>query len=130
MGHMVAKDIYGSLGEKIDNLTVHAPQTRTFHAMLRELYSPEEAELIARMPFTLSTLDRIAKVTGRDRTELEPLLTGLCDKGLVVDLLLGGTYRYMPAPFVIGIFEFTMMRMSSDDSGHRQALEAVQRLLS
>lgn len=117
MGHMVAKDLYGSLGEKIDNLTVRTPQTETFRAMLRELYSPEEAELIVRMPFSLSTLDRIAKVTGRDRNEIEPLLTGLCEKGLVVDLLLGGTYRYMPAPFVIGIFEFTMMRMSGDDPG-------------
>ncbi|MBS1173304.1 MAG: 4Fe-4S protein [Proteobacteria bacterium] len=115
MGHMVAKDIYGSLGQKIDNLTVRTPQTETFHAMLRELYSPEEAELIVGMPFALSTLDRIARVTGRDRNEIEPLLTRLCDKGLVVDLLLGGSYRYMPAPFVIGIFEFTMMRMSGDD---------------
>ena len=115
MGHMVAKDIYGSLGQKIDNLTVRTPQTETFHAMLRELYSPEEAELIVGMPFALSTLDRIARVTGRDRNEIEPLLTRLCEKGLVVDLLLGGSYRYMPAPFVIGIFEFTMMRMSGDD---------------
>jgi ferredoxin len=115
MGHMVAKDSYGALGKTIDNLSVHAPQTETFRAMLRELYSPDEAELIARMPFTLATLDRIAAVTGRDRKDLEPLLTGLCEKGLVVDLLIGDSYRYMPAPFVIGIFEFTMMRMSSDD---------------
>jgi ferredoxin len=111
---MVAKDIYGSLGEKIDNLTVRTPQTETFRAMLRELYSPEEAELIITMPFTLSTLDRIARVAGRGSEQIEPLLTGLCEKGLVVDLLLGGTYRYMPAPFVIGIFEFTMMRMRGD----------------
>ena len=67
------------------------------------------------MPFGLSTLDRIAKVTGRDRKELEPMLAALCDKGLVVDVRLGDRYHYMPAPFVIGIFEFTMMRMHSSD---------------
>jgi len=115
MGHLVARDIFGALGQKIDNLTVHAPQTETFRAMLRELYTPDEADLIVRMPFTLATLERIAAVTGRDRKDLEPLLAGLCEKGLVVDLLIDGSYRYMPAPFVIGIFEFTMMRMSSDD---------------
>ena len=115
MGHMVGKDIYGALGQKVDNLTVHTPQTATFHAMLRELYSPEEAELIVRMPFTLATLERIATVTGRDGKDIEPVLTGLCEKGLVVDLLIGDSYRYMPAPFVIGIFEFTMMRMGGDD---------------
>jgi hypothetical protein len=45
-------DVYGALGDKIDSLTVRA-QTEAFHAMLRELYSPEEAELIVKM-FTLA----------------------------------------------------------------------------
>ena len=115
MGHMVAKDIYGALGDKIDNLHVRTPQTEAFYAMLRELYSADEAELIVAMPFGLSTLERIAKVTGRDRKELEPMLAALCDKGLVVDVRLGDSYHYMPAPFVIGIFEFTMMRMDHSD---------------
>jgi ferredoxin len=115
VGHIVAKDIYGALGEKIDNLAVRTPQTEAFRAMLRQLYSPDDAELIVGMPFTLSTLDRIAKVTGRDRNELEPILNRLCDKGLVVDLNLGGTYHFMPAPFVIGFFEFTMMRLDATD---------------
>ena len=30
MGHMVAKDIYGALGEKIDNLHVRTPQNEAF----------------------------------------------------------------------------------------------------
>lgn len=115
MGHLVAKDVYGSLGQKIDSLTVRAPQTETFRSMLREIYTAEEAELIVAMPFALSTLERIAQVSGRDPAELEPRLAALCDKGLVVDILLGDRYRYMPAPFVIGIFEFTMMRVSGDD---------------
>jgi ferredoxin len=115
MGHIVARDIYESLGDKIDNLTVRTPRTKAFHSLLRQLYSPEEADLIVGMPFTLSKLDRIAKVTGRDQSDLEPLLDRLCDKGLVVDLDLGGAYHYMPAPFVIGIFEFTMMRLKDAD---------------
>ncbi|MEK6249273.1 MAG: hypothetical protein N2C12_13910, partial [Planctomycetales bacterium] len=106
MGHIVAKDIYGPLGEKIDSLSVRTPQTKAFHAMLRQLYSPDEAELIVAMPFGLSTLGRIARITGRNQDELRPILDRLCDKGLVVDLDLGGKYRYMPAPFVVGFFEF------------------------
>lgn len=116
MGHVVAKDIYGALGDKIDNLQIRTPQNEAFYAMLRELYSPDEADLIVRMPFTLSTLDRIATVSGADRNEIEPVLEGLCERGLVVDLYLDGAYRYMPAPFVIGIFEFTMMRMGNSDA--------------
>ena len=116
MGHIVAKDMYGALGDKIDSLTVRTPRNEAFYAMLRELYAPDEAELIAKMPFTLSTLDRITKVTGLDRNEIEPRLERLCEKGLVVDIHLDGAYRYMPAPFVIGIFEFTMMRMGNSDA--------------
>jgi ferredoxin len=115
MGHIVAKDIFGALGDKIDGLPFRTPQTETFQAILRELYSPEEAELIVSMPFTLSTADRIAKVAGRDPKEIESLLARLSDKGLVVDIKLGDTYRYMPAPFVIGFFEFTMMRLKDSD---------------
>jgi formate hydrogenlyase subunit 6/NADH:ubiquinone oxidoreductase subunit I len=115
MGHIVAKDIFGELGEKIDSLAVRTPQTETFHAILRELYSAEDAELIVRMPFTLSTVDRIAKLTGRDRTEIESTLARLSDKGLVVDVKLGDAYRYMPAPLIVGFFEFTMMRMKGSD---------------
>ncbi|HSN70256.1 MAG TPA: 4Fe-4S dicluster domain-containing protein [Steroidobacteraceae bacterium] len=115
MGHLVGKDVYGSLGRKIDDLTVRTPQTETFRRMLRALYTAEEADLVVRMPFALSTLERIARVTGCEPAELEPRLAALCDKGLVIDILLGDRYRYMPAPFVIGMFEFTMMRMRGDE---------------
>jgi ferredoxin len=116
MGHRVAKDLYGALGAKIDQLTVRTPQTETFREILRAVYSPEEAELVVRMPFSLSTAARIATITGIDLADLERRLAALCDKGLVVDVLVGDSYRYMPAPYVIGIFEFTMMRMPDADA--------------
>lgn len=115
MGHLVAKDIYGALGDKLDGMQVRMPRNDALYAMLSELYSAEEAAVVVAMPYTLSTLDRIAKVSGRSNVELESMLSGLCDKGLVVDLQLGGKYYYMPAPFVIGLFEFTMMRLHDDD---------------
>jgi len=115
MGHRVGKEIYGALGDKLDSLTMRTPQTETFRKLLRKLYSAEDADLVVRMPFGLSTLERIARVTGIDRKELEPRLAALCDKGLVVDVRLGDAYRYMPAPYAIGFFEFTMMRMPDSD---------------
>ena len=115
MGHLVAKDVYGALGAKIDGLPMRTPQTETFYQLLRALYSAEEAELVVKMPFTLSTIDRIAAVTGIERTALETRLPALCDKGLVVDVLLSDGYRYMPAPYAIGFFEFTMMRMGDSE---------------
>ena len=110
MGHTIGKDVYRKLGKKIDNLTMRAPWNETLHAILKELYSPEEAEIIVRMPFGLSTLDKIAAVTGYKTEELHRLLEGLCEKGLVLDLFHEGSYHYAISPLVIGIFEFTMMR--------------------
>ena len=110
MGHLVGKDIYRDLGRKIDGLTVRAPWNEALRAILKELYSEEEADLVIRMPYSLATLDRLERVTRYERARLERVLDGLCTKGLVLDIALGGEYRYMLSPIVIGIFEFTMMR--------------------
>ncbi|BFR48712.1 4Fe-4S binding protein [Nitratidesulfovibrio sp. HK-II] len=86
MGHIAARDIYRRLGHAIDNTPVRTPWNDAFHAMLRELYTPEEAELVVRMPYRPSSIGRLARVTGMDRARLQPLLDRLCDKGLVLDI--------------------------------------------
>jgi hypothetical protein len=110
MAHMVGKDVYRKLGKKIDSSTMRAPWNETFHDILKELYSTEEADLIVKMPYGLANLNRIEKVTKYDRPKLQKMLDGLCAKGLVIDLWMNGEYHYMVSPMVIGIFEFTMMR--------------------
>jgi len=110
MGHLVGKDVYRALGKKIDGLTLRAPWNDTFHALLKELYSAEEADLIVRMPYGPATIEHIERTTGYPRATLERVLEGLCMKGLVLDVHMGDAYRYIPSPLAIGIFEFTMMR--------------------
>jgi ferredoxin len=110
MGHRVAKDVYRELGRTIDGLTVRAPWSETLRAILRELYSEEEADLVSRMPTGLAPLSRIAKVTGTPQEKLAGLLGGLAAKGLVLDIEAAGEWRYAISPFVIGVFEYTMMR--------------------
>ncbi|MEJ2580532.1 MAG: 4Fe-4S dicluster domain-containing protein [Acidobacteriota bacterium] len=110
MGHLVGKDVYRKLGRKIDHLTFRVPWNETMHEILRELYSPEEADLVVRMPYGLSTLNEVERVSGVEPPNLNRLLEGLCDKGLVMDMEIEGEYRYTVSPLVIGVFEFTMMR--------------------
>uniref|UniRef100_B8DNV0 4Fe-4S ferredoxin iron-sulfur binding domain protein n=1 Tax=Nitratidesulfovibrio vulgaris (strain DSM 19637 / Miyazaki F) TaxID=883 RepID=B8DNV0_NITV9 len=86
MGHIAARDIYRRLGHAIDNTPVRTPWNDAFHAMLRELYTPEEAELVVRMPYRPSPLERLERVTGMNRARLQVLLDRLCDKGLVLDI--------------------------------------------
>jgi Pyruvate/2-oxoacid:ferredoxin oxidoreductase delta subunit len=110
MGHLVGKDIYRQLGKKIDGLSTRAPWNETLYNILRELYTPDEAELIARMPYSLSDLDQIEKVTKFERTKLKKLLDGLSSKGLLIDFSVREKYYYIISPLIVGIFEFTMMR--------------------
>jgi len=110
MGHLIGKDVYRKLGSKLDGLTMRTPWNETFYTILKELYSPEEADVIVKMPYGLAGFRRIQKATGYEEKKLHKILDGLCSKGLVFDLWINDKYRYMPSPMVIGIFELTMMR--------------------
>jgi len=110
MGHISAKDIYHQLGKKIDGSVTRVPWNQTLFHILKELYTIQEAEVLVRMPYSLSTFEQVASVTKLDKVELQNILDGLCDKGLVFDILLNDKYFYIQAPMVVGIFEMTMMR--------------------
>jgi ferredoxin len=121
MGHLSGKDVYGELGAKVDALHVRAPVNETFYEILKALYSTEEAQVVVQMPFLFSSLDRVSKITKVEKGKLEQILKGLCARGLVMDVWLGGEYRYMPSPLFVGIFEFTMMRADGDPNMKRWA---------
>ncbi len=112
MNRKNSNTVYHRLGRKLDKLTVRTPWNETFHSILREIYTAEEADLVVKMPYSLSSLRRIAEVTGLGETRLQGILEGLGTKGLVLDLYRqdDGQYYYMPSPLLVGIFEFTMMR--------------------
>ncbi len=114
MAHINAKDIYRQLGKKIDSLPTRAPWNETLYEILKELYTPEEAEVLIRMPYVLSSVERIARITGFDEARLRATLDRLCEKGLVFDVWVKDRFRYMPAPLAVGIFELTMMRTQGE----------------
>jgi hypothetical protein len=68
MGHLAGKDIYKKLENKIDGLTIRTLSNKVFRNILEELYSPEDAGLVVRMPYGASDFERIAKVTGFNHT--------------------------------------------------------------
>ncbi len=114
MGHLVGKDVFRKLGKKIDGLETRAPWNDKLYAVLKELYSTEEADVVVKMPYGLSTLERVERVTGYDKTSLRRILDGMTRKGLVMDIWVNEAYHYVPSPLIVGIFENTMMRVGPD----------------
>ncbi len=110
MAHSNPASIYRRLGRKIDGLSTRAPWNEALYEILKELYTPLEAEVLVRMPYGLSSFEQVARCTGHDPGELRAILESLCEKGLVFDIWTEDRYRYAPAPLVVGIFEMTMMR--------------------
>ncbi len=114
MGHLVGKEVYQKLGDKIDSLSYRVNKSKALFSILKELYSTEEAELVVRMPYSPSSADKIAEAARMETAKVNSLLESLCTKGLVMDLWLGNRYFYVPSPLVIGIFELTMMRVGEN----------------
>ena len=121
MGHIVGKDIYRKLGDKIDGLAFRAPWNEQFHSILKELYSPEEADVVVSMSYGLSSLGRIARATNMEESALRKIMDRLTSKGLVIDIWMNDKYYYTPSPIAIGIFEFTMMRTDSPSQSRKWA---------
>lgn len=121
MAHTVGKEVYRELGKKIDSMSARAPWNEAFYAILKELYTPEEAEVVIRMPYGLSSLETIERATKYEKAKLRKTLESLCSQGLVMDLWIHDQYLYAPSPFAVGFYEMVMMRTGDDLSSKRWA---------
>lgn len=110
MGHLGAKGLYRQVAKRFDGLHVRAPYNERLHALLKELFSEDEADVFIAMPATFSDLKRVSRFARRDEGEVARILDRMCCKGLVIDIVVRGTGYYMPSPMVVGVFELTMMK--------------------
>ena len=116
MGHTISLNAdlrYRQLQRRLDRMPTGAPDTPTFRAILRLLFSPEEAELAARMP-TLCSLTSLARTVGRDVADLDESITRMAARGVVFDIETRGERWVMLAPVVVGFYETTFMHVGEN----------------
>ena len=101
---------------KMDGLTVRTPWNPVLQSILEEIFSATESEIYFKMPYGLSDIDRLSRLLKLESNGLKQHLDGMAAKGLVLDLWINNRYYYTPAPFVIGIFELTMMRANENSN--------------
>ncbi|HEX9027347.1 MAG TPA: 4Fe-4S dicluster-binding protein [Clostridium sp.] len=112
MSHIVGKDAYKSLEERLNKFPQGAPPSETLYTILSMMFTEEEAALVAKLPiksFNIKTASTIWKI---DEVKTTKILETLASKALILDLDCekDGEQKYMMAPPMAGFFEFTLMR--------------------
>lgn len=114
MGHVASKGVFESLRERLDRFPVGAPGQTTIYEILKILFTEEEAALAAKLPLKFASLGALSRKLGVSKEELEPRLAVMAGKGMVLDLQMGGRTMYMLTPTMVGLFEFSLMRVRED----------------
>lgn len=115
MGHIDSSEqAYSLLQKRLAQKVQGAPDSPTLMKILSMLFSPEDAELARRLPHNFASLDTLSKNLKLPKDELSSQLTDMAHRGVVFDIEHDGQRYYILPPVVIGLFEFTFMRMRPD----------------
>ena len=78
---------------------------REFFALMEELFTPEEADLAAKMPMGLVSAAKLAEETGGDSKVVEQLLESMANKGLLTSYEREEGLVYELLKLLPGIYE-------------------------
>ncbi|MBN2529614.1 MAG: 4Fe-4S binding protein [Deltaproteobacteria bacterium] len=114
MGHLAKSKEHRLLREQLDRYPLGAPGEERIMEILETIFTKEEAHLAARLPMGFTAAKPLSKKLGLPIFELTAKLDAMADKGLVLDLEIGGEIKYCLPPTLVGLFEFSMMRVRDD----------------
>jgi len=128
-------DVYQRLRFFLDQLPIGFPQTESGVEIkiLKRLFTEEEAEFAMLLTPFPEDVPQIASRTGQDEKKLADILESMSYKGLIFRIKREGKVRYCTAPYMIGIYEYSVKKMDKDlaklfkeyyDSGFQQELGA------
>ena len=104
---MTEHNPYKQLAERLDNLPNGFPPTDDGSELriLAALFSPQEADLAAKLRMTLETAEQIAGRLGLDYDTTRQMLKSMAKRGLIKAGKTDGGLGYGLLPFVVGIYE-------------------------
>lgn len=114
MSHIVGKEAYKSLEQRINRFPQGAPPSETLYKILSLLFSEKEASLVAQLPIKPFTVKTASKVWKMDETATHKILDELASRAILLDMDNNGTQIYVLPPPMAGFFEFSMMRTRHD----------------
>lgn len=114
MAHNTTRDGYHRLTERLNKLPQGAPPSELLYQILRLLFAPEEAELVAKLPVVPFTAATAAKRWQLPVAKAQNILEKLCSRALLLDVEQHGDTVYTLPPPMAGFFEFSLMRVRGD----------------
>ena len=115
MGHLAGgKSALTPLIDRLNRYPIGLVDSARLREILSLLFDDTESFVGSRFPLHEATLEELAERTGLSLEQLRPVLEGMADKGLVMDLPYAGTTYYLLVPGLIGFMEFTFMRRRAD----------------
>lgn len=113
MSHIVGKEAYKSLEERINKFPQGAPPSETLYKILSLMFTEEEAALVAMLPIKSFNIKTASLIWKKTEAESEKILETLASKALILDLdcEADGEKKYIMPPPMAGFFEFALMRV-------------------
>ncbi len=105
---------YHRLAVRLNKFPQGAPSSPGLYEILALLFSPEEADLVSKLPIRVFTADKAARAWRMAPARARGILNRLCRKALLVDIEQNGQMTYCLPPPMAGFFEFSLMRRRSD----------------
>ena len=121
--------IYQKLAEHLDTLPQRFPTntgTGLELKVLQHIFSPRDAEMAIQLKPMPETAADIARRIGKDPQQTEALLMEMSRKGQINRTGKPGGYKFMAAPFMVGIMEYQVKRFTKEMV---EDLEAFQPIL-
>jgi Pyruvate/2-oxoacid:ferredoxin oxidoreductase delta subunit len=111
------KDIYERLRERLDMFPQGFPATKSGVELkiLRQLFSPEEAEIMFFLRPYPEPVTTISERMGREESALAEILYDMSKKGLILRGAIQGYNFYFMAPWMVGIWEFQLNRLNQEN---------------
>ena len=110
------ENAYEKLARALDRLPNGFPRTKSGVeiAILKRIFSPEEAALAGQLSGSYESFDEIAKRVGTTSEKLKTILMEMAKRGLIWNDEAEGVSRFRLAPFVVGIYESQMRNMNHE----------------
>lgn len=110
-------EIYERLRERLDMFPQGFPKTESGVELkiLKELFSPEEAEIMLCLRPYPEPAASVAERMGRGESDMSDILYRMSKKGLILRGTLEGQSFYFMAPWMVGIWEFQVNNLNRDN---------------